>query len=81
MSGGHFIRRLAEHFGLVSDKGLMGLTMIASPRPERQLAAIVGALENVEGAHAEVEGIQADPVMVHVPQPPLAATTVVRTMP
>ncbi|GKA21540.1 hypothetical protein Tco_0701529 [Tanacetum coccineum] len=108
MSGGHFIRRLAEHFGLVSDEGLMGLTMIArellvidmdelvrlhicdrlgytwdwvAPGPERQLAAAVGALENVEGTHAEVKGVQSDPTMVHVPQPPPAATTVVRTMP
>ncbi|GKB80221.1 hypothetical protein Tco_0947116 [Tanacetum coccineum] len=29
MFGGHFIGRLAEHFGLVSDDGLMGLSMIA----------------------------------------------------
>ncbi|GJW95775.1 hypothetical protein Tco_0175447, partial [Tanacetum coccineum] len=28
MSGGHFIGRLADHFGLVSDKGLMGLSVI-----------------------------------------------------
>nr|GEW95177.1 hypothetical protein [Tanacetum cinerariifolium] len=27
--GGHFIRRLAAHFGLVSDKGLRGLSIIA----------------------------------------------------
>nr|GEW20220.1 hypothetical protein [Tanacetum cinerariifolium] len=30
LSGGHFIRRLAAHFGLVSDKGLKGLSMVAS---------------------------------------------------
>ncbi|GKG53170.1 hypothetical protein Tco_0552438 [Tanacetum coccineum] len=29
MSDGHFIRRLAEYFGLVSDEGPMGLTVIA----------------------------------------------------
>ncbi|GJX33857.1 hypothetical protein Tco_0245414 [Tanacetum coccineum] len=29
MFGGHFVGRLAEHFGLVSDEGLMGLTVIA----------------------------------------------------
>nr|GEV85029.1 hypothetical protein [Tanacetum cinerariifolium] len=29
MSGGHFIGRLAEHFGLVSDEGLIGLFVIA----------------------------------------------------
>ncbi|GJX88793.1 hypothetical protein Tco_0340807, partial [Tanacetum coccineum] len=28
MSGGHFIRRLADHFGLVSNEGLLGLSVI-----------------------------------------------------
>nr|GEV61283.1 hypothetical protein [Tanacetum cinerariifolium] len=29
LSGGHFIRRLAHHFGLVSDDGLKGLLVVA----------------------------------------------------
>ncbi|GKF81059.1 hypothetical protein Tco_0239661, partial [Tanacetum coccineum] len=33
MFGGHFVGRLAEHFGLVSDEGLMGLTVIAPELP------------------------------------------------
>ncbi|GKE23372.1 hypothetical protein Tco_1434884 [Tanacetum coccineum] len=31
--GGHFIGRLATHFGLVSDKGLRGLSVVASELP------------------------------------------------
>ncbi|GJS95081.1 hypothetical protein Tco_0802049 [Tanacetum coccineum] len=33
MLGGHFIGRLAAHFGLVSDEGLMGLTVITREPP------------------------------------------------
>ncbi|GJU49341.1 reverse transcriptase domain-containing protein [Tanacetum coccineum] len=33
LSRGHFIRRLAAHFGLVSDEGLMGLIVIAREPP------------------------------------------------
>ncbi|GJU91038.1 hypothetical protein Tco_1303461 [Tanacetum coccineum] len=33
MSRGYFIRRLAEHFGLVNDEGLIGLTVIARELP------------------------------------------------
>ncbi|GJS17176.1 hypothetical protein Tco_0411648 [Tanacetum coccineum] len=29
LSGGYFIRRLVDHFGLVSDEGFMGLTVIS----------------------------------------------------
>ncbi|GKB19196.1 hypothetical protein Tco_0853119 [Tanacetum coccineum] len=40
LSGGHFIGRLAMHFGLVSDEGLRGLQ-----GPERQQAAAADAHE------------------------------------
>nr|GEY47669.1 hypothetical protein [Tanacetum cinerariifolium] len=33
LSGGHFIGRLVEHFGLVSDEGLRGLTIISQELP------------------------------------------------
>ncbi|GJU28563.1 hypothetical protein Tco_1167184 [Tanacetum coccineum] len=33
MSGGHFIGHLVEHFGLVSDEGLRGLTVISRELP------------------------------------------------
>ncbi|GKD76347.1 hypothetical protein Tco_1338968 [Tanacetum coccineum] len=38
--------------------------------PERQQVAAAGALEDVKGAHAEVEGDQAVPALVQAPQPP-----------
>ncbi|GKF89529.1 hypothetical protein Tco_0263492 [Tanacetum coccineum] len=48
--------------------------------PERQQVAVARALEDVEGAHAEVEGVQANPVPVQAPEPPPAAAQS-RTMP
>ncbi|GJV78544.1 hypothetical protein Tco_1514414 [Tanacetum coccineum] len=107
MSGGYFIGRLAEHFGLVSDEGLIGLTMVACELPlidmdelvrlrifdmfddtwdwvalgpEMQQVTAAGAPEDVEGAHAEVEGDQAISALVQAPQPPPAAAQS-RTMP
>ncbi|GKE37410.1 hypothetical protein Tco_1460815, partial [Tanacetum coccineum] len=50
LSGGHFIRRLAMHFGLVSDEGLRGLQ-----GPERQQAAMAGALEADKAGQAAEE--------------------------
>ncbi|GKA74345.1 ribonuclease H-like domain-containing protein [Tanacetum coccineum] len=50
LSGGHFIRRLAMHFGLVSDEGLRGLQ-----GPERQQAAAAGASEADKAAQAAEE--------------------------
>ncbi|GJS05255.1 hypothetical protein Tco_0321763, partial [Tanacetum coccineum] len=41
MFGGHFIGCLAEHFGLVSDDGLMGLSMIAYVLPVIDLDELV----------------------------------------
>ncbi|GJU26400.1 hypothetical protein Tco_1165021 [Tanacetum coccineum] len=67
LSGGHFIRHLAHHFGLVS------------PGPERQQVAAAGALEAAEDAPVLDEGAQADPVPVKAPQPlpppPAASST------
>ncbi|GJV26885.1 zinc finger, CCHC-type containing protein [Tanacetum coccineum] len=61
LSGGHFIGRLAHHFGLVSDDGLSGLSVVA-----RELLLI----DMID------EGVQADPAPIQVPQqpppPPLA---------
>ncbi|GJU82618.1 hypothetical protein Tco_1284983 [Tanacetum coccineum] len=47
---------------------------------ERQQVAVAGAPEDVEGAHTEVESVQADPVPVQAPEPPPAAAQS-RTMP
>ncbi|GKC40356.1 hypothetical protein Tco_1052740 [Tanacetum coccineum] len=66
LSGGHFIRRLADHFGLVSDEGLRG------PRPKRQPDAAAGAYGATEDAPADDEGPQADPTPTHAPPPPPA---------
>ncbi|GKF28123.1 hypothetical protein Tco_0094465, partial [Tanacetum coccineum] len=33
LSGGHFVRRLAVHFGLVSDEGLRGLSVVTREHP------------------------------------------------
>ncbi|GJU67280.1 hypothetical protein Tco_1253539 [Tanacetum coccineum] len=41
LSGGHFIRRLAAHFGLVSDQGLRGLSMVTSELPLIDLHKLV----------------------------------------
>ncbi|GKD98257.1 hypothetical protein Tco_1382154 [Tanacetum coccineum] len=61
LSGGHFIRRLAMHFGLVSDEGLRGLQGL-----ERQQATAVGALE------ADKFGQAAEEVAPEIPAPTLA---------
>ncbi|GJU97109.1 hypothetical protein Tco_1326380 [Tanacetum coccineum] len=50
LSGGHLIGRHAHHFGLVSDDGLRGLSVMAPPGPERQQVAMAGAPTIVEDA-------------------------------
>ncbi|GKD81590.1 hypothetical protein Tco_1348429 [Tanacetum coccineum] len=70
LSRGHFIRRLAHHFSLVSDDGLRGLSVIAreigddwawvAPRPERWQVAAAGAPETAEDAPIVDKGAQAD---------------------
>ncbi|GJS08991.1 hypothetical protein Tco_0365787 [Tanacetum coccineum] len=81
LSGGYVIGRLAHHFGLVSDDGLSGLSVVASPRPERQQVPVAGAPEAVEDAPAVDEGAQADPAPVQAPQPPPPPSAAGRTMP
>ncbi|GKB74535.1 hypothetical protein Tco_0935947 [Tanacetum coccineum] len=41
LSGGHFIRRLAHHFGLVSDDGLRGLSVVARKLPLIDMGELV----------------------------------------
>nr|GEV20696.1 hypothetical protein [Tanacetum cinerariifolium] len=64
--GGHFIGRLAAHFGLVSDAGLR----------ERQQVTVAGAPKAAEDAPIDVEGDLAILTPVQVAQPPLAARTI-----
>ncbi|GKD08258.1 hypothetical protein Tco_1187943 [Tanacetum coccineum] len=68
LSGGHFIRRLAMHFGLVSDEGLRGLQ-----GPERQQAAAAGAHEADEAGPAVEEAALEIPAPAQAPPPPLPA--------
>ncbi|GKE27059.1 hypothetical protein Tco_1442443 [Tanacetum coccineum] len=68
LSGGHFIGRLAMHFGLVSDEGLRGLQ-----------AAAAGAHEAYEGGPAAEEVAQEIPAPTQVPLPP-PPTPQARTM-
>nr|GEX21673.1 hypothetical protein [Tanacetum cinerariifolium] len=69
LSGGHFIRRLAHHFGMVSDDRLRGLSVVASGQ-ERQHVATAGALEakedtlqsmkRLERIKEEIQGLRMD---------------------
>ncbi|GJX77385.1 ribonuclease H-like domain-containing protein, partial [Tanacetum coccineum] len=70
LSGGHFIRRFTHHFGLVSDDGLRGLSIVAPPELERQQVAAAGALGAAKDAPAVDEGVQADPAPIKAPQQP-----------
>ncbi|GJY74282.1 hypothetical protein Tco_0478713, partial [Tanacetum coccineum] len=81
LSGGHFIRHLAHHFGLVSDDGLRGLSVVAPPGLERQRVVIAGAPEATKDALVVDEGAQADPAPIQAPQPPPPPPAVGRTIP
>ncbi|GJR51768.1 hypothetical protein Tco_1402289, partial [Tanacetum coccineum] len=65
LSRGHFIGRLAMHFGLVNDEGLRGL--------QRQLATTVGADEAGSAVDEDAQEIpapaQAPPPLPPAPQP------------
>nr|GEV90264.1 hypothetical protein [Tanacetum cinerariifolium] len=78
-SGGHFVRRLAEYFSLVTDEGLIGLTVIAHELPVIDIDELVRLriYDRLGDTWAWVAPIQEkEPV----PQPrPAAAPT--RTMP
>ncbi|GJZ01494.1 hypothetical protein Tco_0519455 [Tanacetum coccineum] len=74
MSGGYFIRRLAEHFSLVSDEGLVGLSVITSVLLVIDLDEIVKIKICVAKGTPNVdEGAQAILALVQAPQPPAAA--------
>ncbi|GKF21401.1 hypothetical protein Tco_0070039, partial [Tanacetum coccineum] len=85
LSGGHFIGRLAHHFGLVSDDGLRVCIGVGdnwawvAKGAERQPVAAAAALGGAEDALDVDEGTQVIPTPVHAPPiPPPAAG---RTMP
>ncbi|GJS10944.1 hypothetical protein Tco_0367740 [Tanacetum coccineum] len=72
VSEGQFIARLAEHFGLLNEERLQGLTAWVAPGPERQPDVAAGALVDAGGALDINEGAQTVLAPAHVPQPPLA---------
>ncbi|GKG18471.1 hypothetical protein Tco_0372769, partial [Tanacetum coccineum] len=85
LSGCYFIGRLAHHFGLVSDDGLRGLSVVAHELPlidmgELQVIA-AGAPEAAKDAPAVDEGAQANPTPIQAPQPPPPPPDAGKTMP
>ncbi|GJW48647.1 hypothetical protein Tco_0080293 [Tanacetum coccineum] len=82
ISGGQFVARLAEHFGLLTAEILGGLTAWVAMRPERQPDAAAGALDDAEDAPIVDEGGQADLAPEQAPQqPPPPPPAHARTMP
>ncbi|GKB01391.1 hypothetical protein Tco_0829435 [Tanacetum coccineum] len=84
MYDGHFVRRLAEHFGLVIKEGLHGLTVVVEELrviDMDELVAAVRAPEVVEGSLVVEEGAPAVPAPVPPPLGPQATTPTNRTMP
>ncbi|GJX21398.1 hypothetical protein Tco_0224075 [Tanacetum coccineum] len=76
LSGGHFIGHLAHHFGLVSDDGLRGLSVVARELPLIDMSELA-----TEDAPAVDEGAQADLAPVQASQPPPPPPAAGRTMP
>ncbi|GJW52285.1 hypothetical protein Tco_0093636 [Tanacetum coccineum] len=84
LSGGHFIGHLAHHFGLVSDDGLRGLSVVTHEIPligMRELVAAASTPEAAEDAPIADEGAPADPAPVHAPPPPPPSPAAAKTMP
>ncbi|GKA96418.1 hypothetical protein Tco_0818513 [Tanacetum coccineum] len=82
ISGGQFVTRLAEHFGLLTAEILGGLTAWVAMRPERQPDAAAGAPADAEDAPIVDEGDQAVLAPVQAPQqPPPPSSAPARTMP
>ncbi|GKC64383.1 hypothetical protein Tco_1096981, partial [Tanacetum coccineum] len=85
LSRGHFIGRLTHHFGLVSDDGLRGLSVVTREilliDMERQQVAMAGAPEAAEDAPVVNKGAQAVPAPVQAPQPPPPPLATGMTMP
>nr|GEU44908.1 hypothetical protein [Tanacetum cinerariifolium] len=79
--GGQFIGRLDHHFGLVSNDGLRGLSVVARELLLIDMVAATGSPEAAEDAPVVDEGAQADPAPMQVPQPPLPPSAAGKTMP
>ncbi|GJR02732.1 hypothetical protein Tco_0525716 [Tanacetum coccineum] len=70
MSGGPFVSRLTEHFGLLTEERLQGLTVVVHNLPMIDMDELVRLRADQEILD---EGVQADPTPVHAPQAPSAA--------
>ncbi|GJS96381.1 hypothetical protein Tco_0803349 [Tanacetum coccineum] len=82
LSGGHFIGRLAYHFGLLNIYMEIGYDWAwVALGPNRQQVVVASAPEAVEDAPVVVEGDQVVPVPVQAPQQPPPPLVASRTMP
>ncbi|GJT13456.1 hypothetical protein Tco_0860498 [Tanacetum coccineum] len=71
LSGGHFIGRLAHHFGLVSDDGQRGLNVVTRELPLIDMASCCGCCpRGAEDAPDMDEGTQAVPAPIYAPPLP-----------
>ncbi|GKE90350.1 hypothetical protein Tco_1567825 [Tanacetum coccineum] len=75
ISGGQFVARLAEHFGLLTTEAWVAIA------PERQPDTAAGAPVIAEDVPAVDEGDQAIPAPVQPPQQPPPPPPTARTMP
>nr|GEV70241.1 hypothetical protein [Tanacetum cinerariifolium] len=83
ISGGQFVACLAEHFGLLTEERLPGLTVIMRDLPVIDMAELVdatGAPEATEDAPVVDEGASAVLVLVQAPQSPPPVVRPARTM-
>ncbi|GJR18647.1 hypothetical protein Tco_0967174, partial [Tanacetum coccineum] len=67
LSRGHFIGRLAHHFGLVSDDGLRGLSVVTSELPLIDMGELVKLNIYMEVGD---DWARAVPAPIHAPPPP-----------
>nr|GEW42347.1 hypothetical protein [Tanacetum cinerariifolium] len=80
ISRDQFVSRLDEHFRLLTEERLQGLTAWVAPRLERQQVATDGAPEAAEDALVVNEGASAVPILVQAHQPPPPAVRPTQTM-
>ncbi|GJS19215.1 hypothetical protein Tco_0447847 [Tanacetum coccineum] len=81
ISGGQFVARLAEHFGLLTAEILGGLTAWVAMGPERQPDVADGAPAVAKDAPAVDEGDQAVLAPIQAPQQPPPPPAAARTVP
>nr|GEY30562.1 reverse transcriptase domain-containing protein [Tanacetum cinerariifolium] len=86
ISGGQFVARLAEYFGLLNEERLQGLTVIVRDLlvidmgELKSQVAVASAPKDAEDAHVINEGAQAVPAPVQAPHPPPPVVRPARTM-